>query len=83
MIQTSKCITQLSYRRVKSVAERYISFRKYLRVLTAFPGSVARDARNAAMLSVVPVQTMQSSGNPGQAKRKIETFMLSVIDFFG
>lgn len=60
-------------RRVKSVAERHIAFRKYFRVLTAFPGSVARAARNAAILSVVPVQTLQSSGNPGQAKRKTET----------
>jgi len=35
------------------------------------------------MLSVVPVQTMQSSGNPGQAKKKIENlFFFSSIFFF-
>lgn len=32
--------------------------------LTAFPGCVARAARKAAMLSVVPVHTTQSLGKP-------------------
>lgn len=31
---------------------------------TALPGSIALAARNAAMLSVVPVQTRQSFGKP-------------------
>jgi hypothetical protein len=34
------------------------------RILTAFPGSVVRAARNAAMLSVVPVQMTQFSEKP-------------------
>lgn len=34
-------------------------------LLTALPGSVVRAARNAAMLSVVPVQTTQFSESPG------------------
>lgn len=54
-----------------------MSFIKYCRILTAFPGSVARAARNAAMLSVVPVQTMQSSGNPDQAKKEFETLYVA------
>lgn len=34
--------------------------------LTAFPGWVARDARKAAMLSVVPAHTIQSFGKPAR-----------------
>ena len=34
------------------------------KILTAFPGFVARAARKAAMLSVVPVHTIQSSEKP-------------------
>lgn len=36
------------------------------RILTALPGSVARAARKAAILSVVPADTTQSSGKPAR-----------------
>lgn len=36
------------------------------KILTACPGCEARAARNAAILSVVPAHTTQSSGKPAK-----------------
>lgn len=55
---------------------------KSRRMLTAFPGSVARAARNAAILSVVPVHTTQSFGKPARVycKRCFRTWAASHSD---
>jgi hypothetical protein len=45
------------------------------RILTAFPGSVVRAARKAAILSVVPVQTTQFLEKPANKVAKMKTIL--------
>lgn len=57
---------------------KWVTWRK----LTAFPGCVARAARKAAILSVVPVQTAQSFGNPCRKFEYLVLIFLCASDMF-
>lgn len=49
--------------KLTSTKAKYVKGEK---ILTAFPGCEARAARKAAILSVVPAHTRQSSGKPAK-----------------